>query len=233
MKKVYIIAAVLAVLAGVLLFLYLGNLENSSGTVVETETVVTAIRDIPAYTTIDATMLTLTSYPKGSAHPKAARSISEVVGKTTESEILSGEQIIPEKLKSEDSGLSYLLPEGMRAVTIAVDDVSGIAGFIQIGDYVDVICNTNTDYSESYNTTFVVAQDIKVAALDKQMVTSTTSSGSTVATSYTYLTLFVTPQQSLDIVHSYRAGVLSVALRRFNDHATADMKPVDNNDLLR
>jgi len=233
MKKVYIIAAILAVLSGALLLLYLGNLEASKTTIIETEAVVTAVRDIPAYTTIDASMLTLTNYPKGSAHPKAARSISDVIGKTTESQILSGEQILTEKLKSEGSGLSYLLPDGMRAVTIAVDEVSGIAGFIKIGDFVDVICNTNTEYSDHYNTTFVVTQNVKIAALDKQMVTSTTSNGSTVATSYTYLTLFVTPQQALDIVHSYRAGVLSVALRRVNDHATADMNPVDNNDLLR
>ena len=233
MKKVYIIAAVLAVLAGALLLLYLGNLEAPNGTLVETEAVVTAVRDIPAYTTIDATMLTVTNYPKGSAHPKAARNLTDVVGKTTEGLILTGEQVITEKLKAEGSGMSYILPDGMRAITIAVDEVSGIAGFIQIGDYVDVFCNTNTEYSLTYNTTFVVAQNIKIAALDKQLVTTATEGGSTVAISYTYLTLFVTPQQALDIVHSYRAGVLSVALRRFSDHVAADMKPVDNNDLLR
>lgn len=233
MKKVYIIAAILAVLSGALLFLYLGSLETSGKSAVETEAVVTAVRDIPAYTTIDASMLTMTNYPKGTAHPKAARNVSDVAGKTTESTLLVGEQIITEKLKSEKSGLSYLLPDGMRAVTIAVDEVSGIAGFIKIGDYVDIICNTKTEYSTSYNSTFVVAQNVKIAALDKQMVTSTATDGSTVATSYTYLTLFVTPQQSLDIIHSYRAGALSVALRRFDDHAAANMLPVDNNDLLR
>ncbi len=233
MKKVYIIAAVLAVLAGALLFVYLGNLEAPGQSDIETEAVVTAARDIPAYSTIDESMLTVTNFPKGTAHIKSARNISDVVGKTTEGVILAGEQIITEKLKSEKSGLSYMLPEGMRAITIAVDEVSGIAGFIKIGDYVDIICNTNTGYSTSYNTTFTVAQNVKIAALDKQIVTTATSGGTSVAASYAYLTLFVTPQQSLDIVHSYRAGVLSIALRRFSDHKTVDMNPVDNNDLLR
>lgn len=233
MKKVYIIAAVIAVLAGALLFVYLGNLEASKEPSIETEAVVTAVRDIPAYTTIDATMLTFTNYPKGAAHPKAARNIADIIGRTTEGAILSGEQILTEKLKSDKSGMSYIVPDGMRAVTIAVNEVTGIAGFIKTADHVDVVCTATTEYSDKYNTSVVIVQNVKVAALDKKVVSATSSDGTVTASTYTYLTLFVTPQQAVEIVHASNTGTLSVTLRNFNDHASAALSPVDNRDFLR
>ena len=230
MKKVYIIAIVLAVLSGTLLFLYLGNLESSSGPTIETEAVVTAVRDIPAYTTIDGTMLTITNVPKGAAHPKAARDVAEVVGKTTDGAIITGEQILTAKLNTEESALSYIVPKGMRAITISVDEVTGIAGFIKTGDYVDVMSTTTTDYSKESTTTLVIVQDVKVVALDKKTVSAKSEDGSLTAATYTYITLIVTPQQSVRIAHGYASGPLFVVLRSFGDHTAEGFQPVANND---
>jgi len=139
MKKVVLFALIAALCAGALLYVYLGRLEQQKEVPVVYEDVVVAAEDIPAFTPITAEMITINKVPQGTSHPLAARSAVEVVGYVTESEIIKSEEILPVKLKQPgqtDSGLSYIVPDGMRAVTIAVDEISGVAGFLQRGDYV-------------------------------------------------------------------------------------------------
>ena len=62
--------------------------------------------------------------------------LDEVVGMVTKSEILAGEQVnLNRVLKQGDNvSLSFLIPNGMRALTIAVDEVIGVAGFVKPGE---------------------------------------------------------------------------------------------------
>ena len=99
MKKIVIFALIAALCAGALLYFYLGNLEAQKQVEVQYDTVVAAATDIPAYTQITADMLTLKQIPQGYAHPLAARTVEEVVGLVTVSDILAGEEMLPSKLK--------------------------------------------------------------------------------------------------------------------------------------
>ncbi|MEG1547263.1 MAG: Flp pilus assembly protein CpaB [Clostridia bacterium] len=247
MKKIYIIAAIAAIIAGVLLYAYLGKLEDQATVEVQSESVLVAGRDIPAYTQLTEDMVTVAQVPDGSAHAQAAHSAEEAVGKMTEGLILAGEQILPAKLKDmgeNASGLSYIVPQGMRAVTIAVDEVSGVDGLIKQGDYVDIIAYAPTGYpaepftAQTQNgTTLLVAQDILVAALDSALTQTAAQAieGAQEAPNtaiYGFMTLIVTPEDAMRIVAAYRSGVVSAVLRATGDHKNNRQKPLASDDLL-
>jgi len=253
MKKVVLFAVIAALCAGALLYFYLGNLESQKEVKIEYDSVVVAAVDIPAFTPITVDMLTFKQIPMGYAHPLSAHSVDEVVGYVTQGAIITGEEIVPSKLKQygeTGSGLSYVVPEGMRAMTVAVDEVSGVAGFIQRGDYVDVLAFTTvTVYGnpikEAYrqkvgtppppeieqsseSASIVVAQNICVGAIG----TSFTSNATDTEGIYTSVTLFVTPEDAMRILQGSKIGTLALVLRASGDHKRNTEEPMLNNELL-
>ena len=256
MKKIVIFALIAALCAGALLYFYLGNLEAQKEVQVQYDSVVVAAVDIPEFTPITSEMLTIQQIPQGYAHPLAARSIDEVVGLVTESNIVTGEQLLPSKLKQfgeTDSGLSYVVPEGMRAVTIPVDEVSGVAGFLKRGDYVDVISYTSTSYDMvvankaqngtdptaepaqgdvSQSTTVVAAQNVLIAAIGTSLAATTSSTEDPVAIGYNSVTLILTPEDAMRVVQGSRSGSLVLILRASGDHYANTEDPVINDSLL-
>ena len=242
MKKVYLIALIAALAAGGLLYFYLSNLEKQKVVEIEMEPVLVAAADIAAHTVITEEMVTISEVPKGTAHPLAAKTAAEAVGSTTDFAILSGEQIIPSKLKitgDVTSGLSYNIPDGMRALTIAVDPVSGVGGYIQKGDYVDVIAHVATSYpkkpfeeeAEQQATTLVAAENVAVAetgtTLDQE---NALAAGGVLQ--YETVTLLVTPEDAMRIVQASRSGVITVLLRASGDHGENRQTPIGNDSLL-
>lgn len=256
MRKIVIFALIAALCAGALLYFYLGNLEAQKEVKVEYDSIVVAAVDIPAFTPITGDMVTFQQVPMGYAHPLAARTKEEVVGLVTESEIIAGEEMLPTKLKQfgeTDSGLSYVVPEGMRAVTVAVDEVSGVAGFLQRGDYVDVISYTSTSYempaadqvqtgttettdpaqnAVSQSTTVIAAQNILVAAIGRSLSSSTSSTEDQSATGYNSVTLILSPEDAMRVIQGSRSGSLILILRASGDHDTNTEDPVINDSLL-
>ncbi|MEZ4626759.1 MAG: Flp pilus assembly protein CpaB [Eubacteriales bacterium] len=179
-----------------------------------------------------------------------------MIGFVTESAMITGEEILPAKLKQPgqtESGLSYVIPEGMRAITIAVDNISGVAGFIQRGDYVDILGFMSVKVygydgldPESYkkitgidplpeelgvtveSATLVVAQNICVAAIG----TTFANSSSEIEGGYGSITLFVTPEDALRINQSAKSGILTVVLRSTGDHEPNTQDPILSNQLI-
>ena len=242
MKKVYLIALIAALAAGGLLYFYLSNLEKQKVVEVEMEPVLVASVDIAAHTAITQEMLQLSEVPKGTAHPLAARSAEEVIGSVTDFAILAGEQIIPTKLKitgDATSGLSYNIPSGMRALTIAVDPVSGVGLYIQKGDYVDVLAHVSTSHpQEAYQeeapqlaTTLLAAQNVVVAETGTEAEKANALTAG-VTLEYTTITLIVTPEDAMRIVQASRSGVISVLLRATGDHQANTEPPIGNDSLL-
>ena len=264
MKKIVLFALIAALCAGALLYFYLDKLEQQKEVKIEYENVVVAVVNIPAYTPITTDMVTIRQVPLGTAHPLAARTLEEVVGYVTESETLEGEQLLPPKLKQlgqTESGLSYIIPEGMRAVTIPVDEVTGVAGFLQRGDYVDVITNVATAYAPApaaqeqtdaaqtepaaadgttpavqtgateRATTLVAAQNVRIAALGTSL-TNGSGTNADGAISYSTITLFLTPEEAMRVLHASRSGAVMIILRASGDHDENSQQPVINDMLL-
>lgn len=252
MKKVVLFALIAAICAGALLYVYLGKLEQQKQVQIVYENVVVAAEDIPAYTSITAEMLTLKQVPEGTAHQLAARAVSDAAGFVTESEILAGEEIIPAKLKQPgqiESGLSYVIPEGMRAVTVGVDEVSGFAGFLQRGDYIDIYAYITTSYqtpkqeAESAGgtqptqsqqaTTVLAAQNVCIVAVGSSLTPSDQKSdGADDGIGYSSVTVLVTPEDAARVIQGARSGVIMIVLRANGDHETITQEPVVSDTLL-
>ncbi|MCX7898666.1 MAG: Flp pilus assembly protein CpaB [Methylocystis sp.] len=104
------------------------------------------------------------------------------------------------------ASLAALLDPGMRAVTVRVDDVKGVAGFIMPGDRVDVML-TRTEDGQSF--TDILLQNVKVLAIDQ--VANERQESARVARA---VTLEATMQQGQKLVLAGGAGVLSLILRQ-------------------
>jgi pilus assembly protein CpaB len=105
--------------------------------------------------------------------------------------------------------LSSLLQEGNRAVTVRVDDVRGVAGFILPGDFVDVVLIRAEEGSRRENYSEILLQQVKVLAVDQ--LASERQEQPTVAKA---VTLEVTPEQAQKVLLATNIGKLSLILRQ-------------------
>jgi pilus assembly protein CpaB len=241
MKKIYIIAAISAILCGVLLYLFLSGYEKkdtSVDTVQETEIVVVAATNIDADTEITSEMVKETSVPKGSAHSSAAHSLDEVIGKYTDSRLVANEQILTEKLISatnSGAGLSYQIKDGMRAMTISTDAIAGVGGYLEVGDLIDIISIINDSETE----------EIKVGKKKKKLQGVVTtilikgapilklgSSSSTGEGVYDSVTLLLTPKQCTKLAAAEQLGTLKITLRKKKDDSEINIGPFSSSDLI-
>lgn len=144
MKKVYILAAVVAVVVAIAVFMFASSVkdENRIDTEIAQETIV-AVGDIKKGTIITSEMLVKKGVPNAAVLPGAYTTTEKIVGMIAASDIYAQEQIIPNKLISKEdqskTQLSYNVKEGYRAITVAVSDTSGVSGFIRSGDFVDIL----------------------------------------------------------------------------------------------
>ena len=126
----------------------------------------------------------------------------------------------------ERAALSTLLPVGKRAVTVRVDDVRGVAGFILPGDFVDVVLIGEDGSQRRENYSEILVQNLKVLAVDQ--LASERPEQPTVPKA---VTLEVTPEQAQKILLATNIGKLSLTLRRPADAAVARSQRVTERDL--
>jgi pilus assembly protein CpaB len=122
--------------------------------------------------------------------------------------------------------LSSLLEKGLRAVTIRVDDVRGVAGFILPGDYVDVVLIAEVGAARRENYSEILLQHVKVLAVDQ--LASERQEQPTVAKA---VTLEVTPEQAQKVLLATNIGKLSLILRRPAEATIDPARRVTEQDL--
>src|SRR5690348_7616442 len=112
----------------------------------------------------------------------------------------------------ERASLSTLLEKDSRAITIRVDDVRGVAGFILPNDRVDVVLIRNATDASGSRQSDLLLQDVKVIAIDQ--IASQQKDNPTVAKA---VTLEVTPYEAQKISLATNVGNLSLILRKAGD----------------
>jgi pilus assembly protein CpaB len=122
--------------------------------------------------------------------------------------------------------LSSLLQEGTRAVTVRVDDVRGVAGFILPGDFVDVVLIRAEEGSRHENYSEILLQQTKVLAVDQ--LASERQEQPTVAKA---VTLEVTPEQAQKVLLATNIGKLSLILRQPGEKNSQPGRRVTERDL--
>lgn len=229
-KKVKILALLSAIVTAILLFVFLSSVIKFGGT--DTTSVVTAVQDIPANTLITEEMLANTDVPTDAVLPGAITKMSDVVGKTMKSDIYVGEQIISAKLivpgETGSGSLSYAIEPGMRAITIAVDATSGVAGMLRPTDRIDLVGEFDVN-GKVY--TDLVAEYINILAVDS-VLDATGKAGDGTTPGYTTITLEVTPGQAMQISSAAYNGTLRAVLRSPLDKEMKEYKSITIDKVL-
>ena len=143
--------------------------------------------------------------------------------------IAVNEPILSAKISGVGAGASIaaLLPDGMRAATVKVNAVSGVAGFIQPNDSVDVLITRQLpDSDRATQVTDVLLQNVRVIAID-QKAKNTTGAPDLAKTA----TLEVTPLDAQKLALGESVGTLSLVLRKPGEQNNPVVETVSLNDL--
>jgi pilus assembly protein CpaB len=155
-------------------------------------------------------MVKLADWPVESLPPGALRDVRKLQGRVLRHAVLRGEPLSEGKLApaGASGGLSALIAEGKRALTVRVNDVVGVAGFALPGNFVDVLVHTQIDGDRQKSISKIVLERILVLAVAQEVGRDDTKPRVVNA-----VTLEVTPAQAeaLDLARS--VGTLSLALR--------------------
>ena len=145
------------------------------------------------------------------------------------SPLVRDEPIIASKVSAPDqrASLSTLIEKGKRAVTVAVDDVRGVAGFIFPGDFVDVAVTRTDNSTGPQSFSEVILQHVKVLAIDQ--MAGQRQEHPTVAKA---VTVEVDPEQALRILLAANVGKLSLILRQPAEVALAPDARITDRDLF-
>jgi pilus assembly protein CpaB len=123
------------------------------------------------------------------------------------------------------ASLSAMLSDGMKAVTIRVNDVEGVAGFVLPGDRVDILLTRTGEKNNAVND--VVLQDVRVLAVD-QLADQKADKPSVVKA----VTIEVDPTEGQKVALAATVGTLSLLLRKAGDTAGRDTRRVTTRDLM-
>jgi pilus assembly protein CpaB len=157
-------------------------------------------------------------YPAASLPPGAFKTVAELLpeGKRRVAlrPIQPNQPLLAADLSGEGQGASIaaLLPDGMRAATVRINDVSGVAGFVKPNDTVDVLITRQpigADGSSGPQVTDVLLQNVRVIAMGTQTVGADGQPSPTNST-----TLEVNPLDAQKLVLGQQLGQLSLSLRK-------------------
>lgn len=202
-------------LAGYVALVYVSEEPAPLEAATPSETIVVAARDLPAGTIVRREDVETVSWP-GSATPEGfATQAGEVVGRGLIVEVRKNEPLVGWKLADKDAGggLSITIPEGMRAVSVEVDEVIGVAGFVLPGTRVDVLATVMPGSDRRQTTTRIILQNVRAVAADQRYQQDVNGEPLTV----TVVTLLVTPEQAEELTLAATEGRIQLALRNTLD----------------
>lgn len=171
--------------------------------------VATAAMAIPYGTKIESRHVKMVSMPNDVVPVGAIMALEEVEGKVAKAEILRGEFLLEGRVAEHDEGstLAALVEQKKRAITVRVDDVVGVAGFLLPGNNVDVLAS-RLERGSRRAITETILVNIKVLAVDQ---TARTDDSDPVVVRA--VTLEVSPKQAEILVARMEEGTIQLTLR--------------------
>jgi pilus assembly protein CpaB len=226
-------ATVFGLVAAVTVGRYLSNAQALTKNM---QSVVVAKVEIPLGTKLVAEQLTTVQMPSDATPDGTFESAEKLIGRVTTVNVAAREPVTDFKLAPEGAaaGLSAVIPEGYRAMTVKVDDVVGISGFTRPGTLVDVVVVIEPAGNNSMNSqgpiSKIVLQNIKVLASGQNI--DQPKSGDRDAQSVRAVTLQVTPEQAEKLALASSEGKLQLVMRNSVDQDDEQTQGVDKRTLL-
>lgn len=184
---------------------------RASGATDAGESVVVAAMEVPYGTMIEGRHVKVITVPTGTPLGNHFGSVKEIEGLVATQRALSGEVLLKERFAKPGTGstLAALIKPDMRAVTVRVDDVVGVAGFLLPGNHVDVVAARKVN---DRATTETILLNIHVLAVDQ---TSNQDKNEPVVVRA--VTLEMTPKEAEVLVRAREEGRIQLTLRNPTD----------------
>ena len=217
-KKLLVIALVLSLMTAILVYNYLKGV-TSQPAVQQGVSVIVAKVDITPKTKITPEMVSEIKVPPEYIQPGAVTSLDKVVGSIVREQIVSGEQVNERRLVRDGKSVGFtgIIPRDKRAVTVAVNEVTGVAGFIKAGDYIDVVVTFDAN-TVGDNVSHVLLQNILVLATNRDTdigVTDTSKESNKEPSKGGTVTMAVTPDEAAKLTLAEEKGKIRLALRPY------------------
>ena len=238
-NRMMVLAVIALLLSGGVTYLAYRLIQTRLQPVAQTVQIVVAAEKLPIGTRLTEKQVTLSPWPK--AHPLEGtfEDPSHVLDRGVVVEMLANEPILESKLapKEAGAGLAVAIPEGMRDISIQVNSVIGVTGFVQPGSRVDLILTTNPPKSlikggvgkkgvaknikgspEDEMGSKIILENLQVLAVGQNVQRDVDGKPQNVQE----VTLLVTPEQASKIALATGDGRIQLALRHPLDRTTVD-----------
>ena len=189
------------------------------------QNVVVATVEISFGQMVEAQQVTLVRMPKDTVPEDAYNATDDVVGKIATFSMLRGDIVRGARLAEHLGGstLASLIEPTKRAISVRVDDVVGVGGFLLPGNRVDVLATKQLNGNSNNAEAKTILEDLRVLAVDQ-----TASTDKTQPVVVRAVTLEMTPEQTEILVRGMTEGKLQLALRNplDNQKKPAIVQPV-------
>jgi pilus assembly protein CpaB len=207
------------------------NLQSRAGSKAPPgEEVVVAADDLQVGTKIEDKDVHLVHFPSGELPAGVFHQKNKVVGRGVVLPIARGEFVLPLKLAGENAGfgLPSLIPPGMRAVSVRVNDTTSVSGFVLPGTRVDVLLTGNPQGSSEQQTTTVL-ENVAVIATGQRLERNSAGEPQ----SAPVVTLLLSPDDAERVTLASSQGHIQLALRNPLDTEQTDVAAVKANSLYK
>lgn len=223
-------ALIFGLLAAFSVSRYLSSAQANTSNVTK---VAVAKVDIPVGTKIIEEQIEEVEFPSNSVPNGAFESAQKLVGRVAVVQIAAREAVTDTKLAPEGTagGLTAIIPEGYRAMTVKVDDASGVSGFLQPGAVVDVVVVIDPKENSINQDPIskVVLQNVRVLANAQNM---DKPADEREATTVKAVTLQVTPEQAEKLALAANEGKLQLIMRNSIDQGDTQTTGINKRSLL-
>lgn len=224
-KKLVITAVVCGLAAAAAVYLFLSGREAEILGTMEPVKIYAAAKVIPAWTRIETEMLTVIEMPKRYITVSHTSESEKLLGRLTMVPFSQGEPVLLNKVSEGGDELNTVIPAGLRAVSVGVDEESGVGYMVSAGDYVDVLLNfQGEENSKKTMTTATILQAVKVIAAGQR-------GSSLKSRQYATITLAVTPSEAEIIMFAKEKGRINFSLRALGDRGKENIKTVSFREL--
>jgi pilus assembly protein CpaB len=205
--------------------------EPAQPVTLSTQPVVVASTDLALGAQIGADQVRVIRFPKGEIPEGSFSNTADVVGVGVISPIVRNEPVLAGKLAPREGGVGLppAIPTGMRAVSVRVNEVIGVAGYVLPGTHVDVIATASPTQQVQDMTTKVVLTNVPVLTAGTRLEQDQ-KDGKPVQVSV--VTLLVSPEQAERLTLASTEGKVQLALRNPLDTGTPDTRGIKPAALL-
>jgi pilus assembly protein CpaB len=192
-----------------------------------TQPVVVAAADLQLGAELKKEDLRVVGFPQGEAPEGTFANPADIVGRGLVVSVVKNEPLLPAKLASKEAGVGLppVIPQGLRAVSVRVNEVIGVAGYVLPGTRVDVVATASPTNQQTDTTSKVVLSNVQVLAAGTR-IEQDQEKGKPMQV--TVVTLLVDPEQAERLALASTEGKIQLALRNPLDQGapqTPGIKP--------